>query len=98
MRIGKFVSTLTLAALLVGVGIGCATLPRTPPPSPKTEVKPPKPFANAVWIDGHWKHTRHGWVWVSGHWEKQPRSGAVWVSGKWVKTPRGWKWKPGHWK
>ena len=98
MRIAKFISALILAALLVETGIGCATYVRVAPPPPKTEVKPSKPFPNAVWIDGHWKYKRGHWVWVPGHWAKRPRSGAVWVSGHWVKTPRGWKWVPGHWK
>lgn len=26
------------------------------------------PRANAHWVPGHWKQTRHGWYWVDGHW------------------------------
>jgi len=98
MRIAKFISALTLVALLAGMGVSCATYVRVAPPPPRTEVRSPKPFPKAVWVPGHWKHRRRGWVWVPGYWVKRPRSGAVWVPGHWVKTRRGWKWVSGHWK
>ena len=22
----------------------------------------------AIWIAGHWRHTRHGFIWIPGHW------------------------------
>jgi hypothetical protein len=29
------------------------------------------PFANAVWIPGHWRHTKYGWYWLPGEWRKK---------------------------
>jgi hypothetical protein len=26
------------------------------------------PRYNAIWIKGHWKNTRRGWIWKPGHW------------------------------
>ncbi|MFQ5608036.1 MAG: YXWGXW repeat-containing protein [Candidatus Zixiibacteriota bacterium] len=70
----------------------------TPPPARKSEVRPAKPFASAVWIRGHWTWRGGRHVWISGHWAKA-RSGQVWVPGHWVKKgKRGWVWKKGHWR
>ena len=88
---------LALAILVVFIG-GCITEVRTPPPPPRTEVRPPAPHHEAVWIQGHWQH-RHGeYVWEPGHWERAPRAGVAWVPGHWRDTPRGWVWTPGHWR
>ena len=66
------------------------------PPAPRDEVKLPRPNTNAVWIDGHWKHSGGQWIWAPGHWVKNPKG--QWIAGHWQKTPRGWKWIEGHWK
>jgi hypothetical protein len=29
-----------------------------------------RPRPRAVWVDGHWRHTRHGWIWIEGHWRR----------------------------
>lgn len=26
------------------------------------------PRSGAFYVDGHWRHTRGGWIWVPGHW------------------------------
>lgn len=67
------------------------------PPAPKAEVRPAKPAAKAVWVDGHWQWTGRKYTWVSGHWERKP-GGSAWVSGHWEKKPRGWVWVSGHWR
>ncbi len=90
---------LAMALFVAFIG-GCVVKEvRTPPPPPRTEVRPPAPHHEAVWIEGHWIH-RHGeYVWESGHWERAPRAGAEWVPGHWRETPRGvWEWTPGHWR
>lgn len=28
-------------------------------------------YSNAVWVDGHWRKKRGGWVWVPGHWRRR---------------------------
>ena len=29
------------------------------------------PTARSIWVEGHWKHQRGGWVWVPGHWKRR---------------------------
>jgi hypothetical protein len=29
---------------------------------------PPAP--RSIWVEGHWKQKRGGWVWVPGHWRR----------------------------
>ncbi len=91
------VALLAFAVLLVFL-LGCAgtTYVPDPPPAPRDEVKPPRPGPQAVWVDGHWKHSGGQWVWATGHWVKKPKG--QWVAGHWQKTPRGHKWVKGHWK
>jgi hypothetical protein len=31
-------------------------------------VAPPR--VRGVWVPGHWKNTRRGWVWKTGHWRR----------------------------
>lgn len=68
------------------------------PPSLKTVrvVKPPKPFAGAVWVSGHWAFKHGRYVWVKGRWTK-PRPGYIYVPARWKKTPRGYRFVPGRW-
>ena len=94
----KTLSVIVLFLLGFSTLSGCVTAVRTPPPQARIEVRPARPFANAVWIDGHWSRRHGDWVWISGHWVKMPRSGAAWMPGHWKKVPRGWKWFPGHWR
>jgi hypothetical protein len=78
---------------------GCAPrLAPGPPPAPKAEVRPVRPYPNAVWVAGHWKWAGNRWAWEGGHWARPPRQGATWVPGHWVSTPKGHKWVKGHWK
>ncbi len=28
------------------------------------------PRYNTVWIPGHWKNSRRGWIWKQGHWRR----------------------------
>lgn len=67
------------------------------PPAVKIELKPAKPFANAIWVPGHWNWNGNNFVWVKGHWKK-PRHGFVWVPGHWKKQRGGYVWVSGRWK
>ena len=70
---------------------------KTAPPAVKVEVKPAPPYADAVWMPGHWSWYGNEYVWVSGRWTK-PNKGYVWIPGHWAKKPRGWVWIDGHWR
>lgn len=101
-RISPIIAGILLAsfmfALIAGCG-GAVVVVRRQPPPPRTEVRPAKPYPNAVWISGHWEWNRgrNDFVWVSGHWVK-PRPGRTWVPGHWKKVPGGWSWVKGHWR
>ena len=77
---------------------GCGpTMVVKEPPQPRSEIRPAKPWANAIWIDGHWKWSGGRYLWVPGHWTK-PKPGRTWAAGHWEKGPRGWVWVKGHWR
>ena len=81
--------------LIVRCG-GPAVAVKQPPPA-KTEVRPARPFPDAVWIGGHWKWNAGRYVWVTGRWAK-PQPGRRWIEGHWKKVPGGWTWIKGHWR
>lgn len=67
------------------------------PPAPPEEIRPPVPFAGAVWIGGnwHWQGGRH--VWVAGRWSPQP-AGYHWHEQRWEHQKDGrWHEHSGHW-
>ncbi len=91
---------LILAGLLALSVASCASrvvYVRKAPPPVRVEVRPARPFPNAVWVAGYWNWNGTRFVWVSGRWVK-PRRGMVWVPGHWRHMRRGWRWVPGHWK
>ncbi|NWF92312.1 MAG: YXWGXW repeat-containing protein [Syntrophaceae bacterium] len=78
---------------------GCGpTIVRVRPPEPLLEVYGTPPYAEAVWIAGHWKQSRGEWVWVPGYWARPPRPQAVWIPGYWDPKEGGWVWVPGRWE
>lgn len=70
-----------------------------PPPELIVEIKPVRPYFNAVWITGHWRwsRTKYCYVWTPGCWKKAPAV-RIWISGYWQNTPHGWIWIKGYWK
>jgi len=64
-----------------------------------TEVMPPSPGVDYVWIAGHWEWDTSGnrWVWYGGSWQKPPAPNAVWQAGYWSQQPGRWAWVPAHW-
>jgi len=98
----KTLRILLLVAFMVFSGLiaaGCASRSvyvNAPPPAARHEVRPAKPFNNAVWISGHWVWRGNKYVWKSGQWIK-PVQGKRWVSGHWRKAPKGYIWVNGRW-
>jgi hypothetical protein len=101
MQIMKNFIFMALILILTGVlNADCAprtVYVKTAPPQARIEHKTAAPYANAVWVSGHWAWRNGKYVWKGGRWVK-PRSGYVWIPGHWVKKRRGWRWIEGHWK
>ncbi len=96
----KGILLLAMAGLLALGAEGCASRAvyvRTAPPPARTEVRPARPFANALWNAGYWRWNGRSYVWASGRWVK-PKKGKTWVAGHWKKTRRGHVWVKGHWR
>ena len=66
------------------------------PPPPRTELFPPSPEPDYVWLAGGWRWHDH-WVWEPDRWAAPPRRGAVWVHGSWVKHGDHRVWVESHW-
>lgn len=64
-----------------------------------TEVMPPAPGPDYVWIAGHWEWDTAGnrWVWYGGAWMRPPAPNAVWQGGYWSQQANAWVWVPAHW-
>ena len=67
-----------------------------PPPPLATEVAPPTPGPDYVWIGGDWVWNG-GWVWVGGHWAYPPFPGAFWHGGRWIHGWGGYRHRHGYW-
>jgi hypothetical protein len=72
-----------------------------PPPAPRATVavtaRPPAPYSNAVWVDGHWQWNGAQYVWVDGHWV-QGRAGHVYVQPRWERRGNGYVYVSGSWR
>jgi len=51
-------------------------IPYAPPPM-RWDPPPPQPYAEAVWVGGHWSWWNGEWVWARGHWSRPPNPGYV---------------------
>lgn len=108
----KGLSKISLLALCVAAFIsGCAhSEPRhrvrarevvvtQPPPPPQSEVIPPAPGPNYVWVPGYWAWDgKRRYVWQSGHYEARPTERSAYEPGHWERSRNGWVWQPGHWR
>jgi hypothetical protein len=63
----------------------------------RIDDRPPRPVADAAWVDGYWDWDGAQWVWVDGHWETG-RSGQVWTEPRAVRTQGGVEYHPGYWR
>lgn len=52
-------------------------------PAPISEVVPPAPAANAVWIPGYWDFNGTGYAWSAGHWEIPPPMSTTYIAAHW---------------
>jgi hypothetical protein len=43
-----------------------------PPPAARVETLPPRPRADARWIDGQWSWDASRWTWMPGGWVSAP--------------------------
>lgn len=48
-----------------------------PPPASFSEVVPPAPKPDAVWVDGHWAWRGRTYVWQRGGWVEPPEGARV---------------------
>jgi len=64
-----------------------------------TEVAPPSPGMDYVWVAGHWEWETAGnrWLWYGGSWQRPPAPNAVWQAGYWSQRGHRWIWVPAHW-
>lgn len=81
----------------VPVAAGIIYVRKAPPPPVRPRI-PPRPAADAVWIEGYWQWVGSSYVWTDGFWDPRPPAGKIWVPGKWVHTKRGWYRYPGEWR
>src|SRR5689334_8822756 len=72
-----------------------ATAP--PPLQVRTEVIPPRPMVQSVWVSGSWVWQGGGWVWVNGHWDI-PQAGHVWQPPVVVQVGGEYRYHPGYWR
>ena len=76
----KAVAVLTLVGAMsactasAGTGGGRAMLSVSfitrEPPAEREEVISARPYAEAVWIGGHWSASGNEYVWVGGRWDR----------------------------
>jgi hypothetical protein len=64
-----------------------------------TEMVPPAPGPDYVWIPGRWEWDTAGkrWMWYGGTWQRPPAPNAVWQAGYWSQQGPGWSWISAHW-
>ncbi|WP_214071385.1 YXWGXW repeat-containing protein [Mucilaginibacter sp. dw_454] len=61
-------------------------------------VRPVRPSANHVWIEGEWVPRGRTYVERPGYWAAAPRPHAVWIAGHWDRRRGGYAWVPGYWR
>jgi hypothetical protein len=95
----------TLLALVTALLLGCSSNPivDVEPPTPVTETRPPRPYADAYWRTGHhaWDESTKLYHWVPGSWNDS-REGYVWFPGEWEPVEEGgkrvgWRWVDDRW-
>ncbi len=67
----KIMTTWILGFILAMSLTGCVAEVHSHPPPPRAEVRPPRPYPGAFWVEGHWRHHHHDWIWMEGHWERR---------------------------
>lgn len=67
-----------------------------PPPPAQVVVRPAAPYANAVWVEGHYQWDGYQYVWVPGHYV-QGRAGYAFVQPRWVNQGGRYTYVSGGW-
>ena len=68
----------------------------TPPPSLRTETKPPAPAEGLVWVPGHYVPINEQWRWVAGEWGVPATPASVWIEATYDRKTASWS--PGYWQ
>ncbi len=68
------------------------------PPPPRVEIAGATPGVGWVWIPGHYRSDRAGYIWDTGHWDRVPRGRRRWQPGHWAHSRQGWYWTEGRWR
>jgi len=96
---------LSFAVLLSFLPANLSAAPRiyvsVAPPAPPTAVvvRPARPSARHVWVDGYHRWDGRAYVWVPGEWREPPHGHTHWVAGHWSHHgTHGWYWTEGHWR
>lgn len=98
-RIKYIGAVIIIMGALVSMEANAQVIVKIKPIQPKKiVVKPRKPFATAVWVEGHWvwNKRQNKYQWRSGYWVK-PKRNKVYVVGRWTKRSNGWVYVPGKW-
>jgi hypothetical protein len=93
----SMLAAITLAACAANPRPGVEYVRRGPPPE-RVEVVTAAPYADAVWIRGHWAWRRNDYEWVPGRWTRIERGYHEWVPGHWDHDRYGWYYIEGHWR
>ena len=68
------------------------------PPAFSQEVPEPRPSAQHVWLNGHWRWREGNYVWIAPHWERPPVANATWIEPRWEKRENGYVLVEGYWQ
>ncbi len=67
------------------------------PPALQSEVIPPRPSSDYVWVAGYWAWRNDRYEWVAGHWSLPPHAGATWVPPRWEPESGSYRFYDGYW-
>ncbi len=73
---------------------------QAPPPAQATiavNARPPAPYPNSVWVDGHWEWNGNQYVWMNGYWV-QGRVNHVYIQPRWERRGNGYVYVTGSWR
>ncbi len=67
-------------------------------PAPISEVVPPAPAANALWIPGYWDFNGTGYTWSAGRWEIPPPMSTSYIAAHWETRDNVYVFVRGYWR
>jgi len=74
----------------------CVVIDAAPPPL-RVEVRPPRPFAGAIWVGGYWWWSGVRYEWTRGHYVR-PHPGYRFVAPRWVRSGGRYYHVRGHYR